>query len=216
MSRLRSLRNRPSPKLYHHIKDLPLYIFIECYCENNFSALVISGTPDENQLSESWACILEEYSDAVGGTDLKGRLSLAKRVIILGSKINRAQLIMKIASISGVNDNIYGWMKTFGYPLPSYNNSNGESIIKAFEGHVKLEIVNLEETKRELNKTQTNKGITRDNFMDIIADIGTHLGVVIDEMNCTTEKYCAFVRRYQKKIDHIIKQSRKHGTGLNK
>ena len=58
-----------SSKWYQSIVDLPLSRFIDCVTENNIYALVISGTPDPDQLQASWSIIRTQYAEAMKDQD---------------------------------------------------------------------------------------------------------------------------------------------------
>lgn len=50
-----------APKYYSSCEDLPLNLYIRCQVDNDLTALVIEGNPEEAELLDAWGKITEEY-----------------------------------------------------------------------------------------------------------------------------------------------------------
>jgi hypothetical protein len=57
-------------KLLHRINDVPLSVFIDCICDNDYKGLIISGKPTNEEIATAFEAIYEQYIEAVGGKDL--------------------------------------------------------------------------------------------------------------------------------------------------
>lgn len=55
--------------IYRSISKIPFYRFEDRLCDGNIQALVITGTPPEEELHAAWIIILQEYSEGLGHQD---------------------------------------------------------------------------------------------------------------------------------------------------
>lgn len=74
-------------KLYDHIDNLPMNIFIDCICDQFFKKLIIEGEPSEDQLLEAWDIIFYQYIDANQDNEAVYILELKKDIALLEHKI---------------------------------------------------------------------------------------------------------------------------------
>lgn len=94
----RSLLNQTttvSNALYRSIYELPLYAFIKCDIEGDLSALIISGTHSDEDLSLAWTDILSEFHEAIGETTTTMRLFLWKEILLLRINLIEIDLCLK-------------------------------------------------------------------------------------------------------------------------
>ena len=94
----------PPLKLYQNIHKLPLEKYIDCICDNNLYALVISGTPTIEELQATWEEIKQQVSE-IGGSDTHSLLrSLYKEVNAL--RVQYSYIINTIEALRLVQDHI--------------------------------------------------------------------------------------------------------------
>lgn len=84
---------------YRTIAELPLNKFIECACDDNLAALIISGFPSANDLKLAWADINEQYADTMGDKDHKMYVKLLKEITGLTIDYNRILLLIEILHV---------------------------------------------------------------------------------------------------------------------
>lgn len=70
------------PNLYRSINNLPLHRFIDCMVNHNLSSLIISGFPNEIELSTSWSIIVQQYTDAMGNQEHRLYTNLTKEIAV--------------------------------------------------------------------------------------------------------------------------------------
>lgn len=76
---------------YHKILDeLPRNRFVDCYVNNNLSALIISGFPQQEELEETWKIIRADYTERIGSHEYKMYVSMYRQINQL--KITRTQI----------------------------------------------------------------------------------------------------------------------------
>lgn len=124
-------------------------------------------------------------------------------------RIDRAVSLLKVIRGGCTGDKLVEDLILFGYPIPKYTGDNIESIAKAFEGYLKLEIMELKEASREVNKDSSKpKETTRENFYDMLTAINETLGISLNESEVSVSRYCSAVRRYISKIEFEIKNNK--------
>jgi hypothetical protein len=57
-----------------------LHRFIDCYCDENYHSLIISGTPPDDVLKSTWETILNEYSEKIGSHEYKLYKAVLKEI----------------------------------------------------------------------------------------------------------------------------------------
>jgi len=86
---------KPSSVSFHRsIQTLPLRNFIDCLCNGNLTALIISGIPKQKELELAWRDIKMQYSDALSDGEHKLYLSLIKEIGILTATYNSVIFIV--------------------------------------------------------------------------------------------------------------------------
>jgi len=190
---------------YHHIKQLPLSIFIEVLCDENYSLL---GTASEQALQENWELLMEQFNEAVGGVDTTARLNNIKKILLLESKINRAKKLIKLLELQP-DEWSYNQLFTFGYLVPNFKYSidNIPKVLEVFEGYLKRDFFQYETLIKEHNENANKEEIKkpkREDFINMIVALTKHFGVAINQEKTSVETYCAYVRNYQKEIDILI------------
>jgi hypothetical protein len=96
MQKLQEQKALISSVFYRHIIDLPLNRFIQVAINSDFSALVISGEPTEEELSHAWGTIMQEYSEAIGDQETRLQFNLFTEINKLQLKIDQVALIVSI------------------------------------------------------------------------------------------------------------------------
>jgi hypothetical protein len=81
-----------SAKYYQSISNLPLNRYKDCLLNENLSALIISGQPTGQQLTEAWGKISQEYADAMGDHEYKLYLKLFKDVHLINATIEQVKI----------------------------------------------------------------------------------------------------------------------------
>jgi len=71
-----------SSNIYRSINALPLHKFIDCIINQNLAAIIITGLPTQEELSEAWALILQQYSDAIGDNEHRLYANRTKQLAI--------------------------------------------------------------------------------------------------------------------------------------
>ena len=195
---------------YHHIKELPLSVFVEILCENNLSLL---GDAPLDQLIKNWQVLSEQYNEAIGGASGIAKMQKVIKILLLKSKINRGGILLNSLAMLPTE---YAFKEcyTFGYMLPNmaFIPENIQRLAKVFNGYLKRDLFELKMMSEGVKEKEEYKKPVRTDFIDTIITLQDHFKLNIDFDRVTTEMYCAYVTRYNNDMEKLIqlqdKQSR--------
>jgi hypothetical protein len=204
------MNQHKSSTLLHHIKDLPMALFIDVATTDNFALL---GTGTAEQLQDAWDNIMQEYDSAIGSKDAHYRLEQVKELFILQSKIARGNAIITILKNSPSIE-IYNELFQFEYDIPEmeYCEKSIQRMVVLFKAHQKLDISNYTLIINEFesqNKDNESQKITRDSFINMIGAFTTHYKMAFNIKTESVEMYCTYVRMYINEIEKIIESQKK-------
>lgn len=203
----------PSHRWYQSIVDLPLNRFIDCACNGNLSALIISGFPHREQLTMAWAEINEQYSEAMGDSTHKLYVTLFKEVTAL--TIDLRQISALIEMLHQVE------YKPFEQRLNKLLFTNfkfAENRTKELETcarlsksiMVKIDLKTARLTAMQATNAEKEKP-KKEYFYSVLITLSDHAGFAIPDSIAVFE-YCERVKRLSEYVEkQKRKQSKRHG-----
>jgi acyl carrier protein len=179
-------------------------------CEDNLDLL---GIAPKEVLQANFDTLLEQYNEAIGGTDALAKINQVKKIYLLESKILRANALINVLLIHP-NENTFNELFKFGYMLPNYKYSDENiiNLIQSFEGFVKFDAFELQKMVENFEKENQNNESDkpkREGFIDMIIALCEHFKISINETEISVEKYCGFIKRYQKDVERMIANQQK-------
>lgn len=187
---------------------MPLGVFIEVLCDNNLTLL---GEATTDELIAAWQSITEQYNEAIGGTDALAKMQKVIKILLLKSKINRAQILIKSLNMLPTQ---YGFKElySFGYLLPAmpFSDENTARIVKIFEGHLKRDIMEVAIMASGVKYDEPTEKPKRADFIKTIVTLVDHFKVKIDIDTITVEMYCAYVVRFNIDMEKLIEMNEKN------
>lgn len=202
-----------SSKWYRAIIDLPLQRFIDCACDDNLHALVISGNPDPADLSAAWENIKIQYSDAVKDAQTKIRINLQAEVNRLCITIDQANtLISELRDryvekfARAVNSILHASFK-FDVRFPQdYDRDlkRAAGKVKGLEMRLDMQLAALEKVEAGQPSKVVTK-LTREYFIGVLIALDNHHRYTVNR-DMTTFEFCARI----KQLNQYVEQS-KHG-----
>jgi len=196
-------------KLHTTCGTLKLDKFITCLIEADYSGLVIDGEPTEDQLSEAWVAIYQEYVELMGsGED--------NYILVLGAEIERLRfkllVIEQCITVLGdyYSEELVLILKKMGYDFkfsPDNTDERREDLVK-ITSLCKSVILKYEEKTEEFNvlsENQTAEPVTRHYFDDVLANLSKFIGSIIYPEQITVSYYTSQIKLL-KKHNEILNQ----------
>lgn len=193
-------------KYHKSIHDLPLSKFIDCIVDNNLSALIISGFPEEEELRSAWENIIGQYTDTIGGMEYKMYTELFKEISVLKITLNQIDIAVGILQVTydeffakEVNkllrtDCKFNWKDQQSYQAECKKCLNRAKAIK-----IKLDLKNLQFDAIQ-KKQKPGAKIDRQYFLSILITLSDFAKYRLDE-TIKMGEYCERIKRFNEYCD---------------
>lgn len=170
----------PSAVTYHRTcKTLPLEAFINAYCNNDLSGLIISNPNNEpTELQDIFNEILFEYSGLIKSENSGYIFTLSKEIAVLQHHIiyiDYATFYLELA----YDEDIAQEVRNFGYTVPEITDPNYQhaiGLIRELAKRVVFDHGNLVDEYNRLSKTISGKKQTEDEFYSTVVMLSKHQG----------------------------------------
>ncbi len=195
--------------LHRTCKTLPLYNFIECYCNNDLNYLIISGTATKVELQDAWEEVYLEYTSLIKNEKSSYLFDLEKRITLLEyhiKYIDHAKMFLHY----GYDEEIANEVRGMGYKLNAeFGSQDYFKQLDLMVSRCKTRIFELgeleEEFKRLLNTVEA-KPQNEEDLNITIAMLSKHQGYHINKKETTVLEFCSILNLYLKEIAHRNKQ----------
>ncbi|HEY4112187.1 hypothetical protein [Puia sp.] len=198
-----------SRRLFRHINELPLYIFIDCLIDRRLSGLVISGVFTEEELAAAWFILVDQYNAAMGDTDGRLYLSLYKTIVLKEIDIKMihdivgvlnivydADLAQKLNSLIGASFK-FNPLDVEGYKKMLQRCLNRSKGLQLDLDRRRLEFDTLK-AKNQGEKIEP----TREYFQTVLINLSDYAKYPVDD-KITTFEYCERIRRLTKYLETV-------------
>jgi hypothetical protein len=190
---------------YQHIVDLPLNKFIEASTSGNLSALIISGTPPEEDLYNAWGTIMEEYSLAIGDHETRLRFNLYTEINKLQLKINQIALIVSILKnyyvpifVTELNNLLVTTM-VFDINKPDEYDKKLQLALNRSKGY-KIQLDLKIDHYEALSKSEGSGAVTKEYFQSVLITISNHAKYLIPD-TITVFEFCERIKRFNREAE---------------
>ena len=173
---------RPQSSIRRTLKEVTVSQFIECYCNNNLSVLVIEGIPDVSELQQAWQDILLDYSSAAKSEASQLLFEISKKIALLQSDINDIILFSDFLRLK-YDPEIAQLLQQRSLVKLTVGFDDEAAYIKQLDYAVsisKRKQDDLDELKADyerVKKVNEGKEITEDDFNELVAMIGKFMGI---------------------------------------
>lgn len=205
----------PLSKWYQSIYELPLFRFEDCFINNNLSALVISGYPLPETLSDTWTGILQEYADAMGNSEHQMYINLMREVEILRMDVECIKVLVSTLRL------VYS--KYFCEQLQEMTNTtckfdwndqdNFQKEVDKCERRAKSFKINYDLKKSEFEnvrkkiEAKSDKKIDKNYFTGVLIMLSRHNNYRITK-DITVNEYCEYIRQFNNYCENLGKASK--------
>lgn len=204
--RMRSKHTQPglqSAKLYRRITELPLYKFIECDIDGNYTALIVEGYPAPALIWETWLRIKGEYSDFIGDSEYVMYRNLFKEITGLNitlTLINHLVDVMEnIYSVEVAErlNKLLGTSLVFDHTDPvKYKEVLKSCIMRSRSIKIKIDLLQMQRAGMEEKHGEGGAG-SREYYQSILITLSDHAKYPITD-RITVYEFCDRVRRFNK------------------
>jgi hypothetical protein len=199
----------PLRRLYQHINDLPLYLFVDCIVDKRYPVLVIHGTFTQEEILNAWYLIVDQYNAALGDSENKLSLSLYK--IILTKETDYEQILCAINVLSSIYDQYFAnaLNKLLGTQF-KFDPSDADAyldMLKRCKNRAKGIKLELDRRKLEFEAIQQRQEgektePTREYFQTILINLSDYAKYQIDDKIKVFE-FCERVKRLAKYLEKM-------------
>ena len=184
--------------------------FIECVCNDNLKALVISGNPPQEVLEKTWDDLYMTYIEIIGGEDLQDRIKIIKEITILTCKVERVEALLEVLSVAP-SEGLYEQLYNLEYNLPElpYNENSISVLAKRITAYMKRDVITIKELVSRLGEKGEEKKQTEADFYNMIAEIGDAFKIVLKEQETSVMTFAVYFNKYRLKMEQLNRQNQK-------
>lgn len=201
--------------LYHTCSECPLSVFIKCLVDSDIYALVISGTPTVEDISEAWANLFSEYLDLNNDNEAVYILNLQKDICILQNKIDIVEALL--FSLTAVYDKrLVAILEDYDIFIDLETPQTEKEYLEAINiADIRLAPVrlNLETKNKELNEYKAGKDaqtIDAQYFQRMLVRLSKHQGykiiaeqTTVAEFILLTEEFFEYYKKENKPLENV-------------
>lgn len=191
--------------LYRTCAELSMDKFLTCLCDEDLTALIISGNATENRLREQWAMILEEYFELKGDTvNSVETLKLQKDISRFRNHLYLVDVFVNFLKFR-YSDVIADCVRKLGYPFnpKSHEPENYRNDLQVVVNKSKTKYIQLQQSidllKKALEKIKDNKP-TRQEFEKSLILIEEVQKVTYSMETLTVSKFLSLEKIVQSKL----------------
>lgn len=199
-------------QLHRSCKTLFLELFIQAYCNNDLSGLVIKGAPDTDQLQDAWNEIMFEYSGLIKTENSDYLFSLQKDIAILQHHIIYVDYAVQLLKLR-YDDEIANEVRSLGYPVPALEDPKYQKALDMIISLAKTKVFehgNLVDEYNRLNKTVEGKKQSEDEFVRTVVMLSKYQGYNIDRQVVTVYDFTQVFNNYLSEMRAREKQLEKY------
>jgi hypothetical protein len=224
------------PQFHNSIYEMPLRLYIRCTVDKDLSALIISGVPNDDELTDAWYKIQMDYADVIGDTSLKNYLRCFQKLHNYNSLLQESEHLREIIPqvivhmiIIGKEFHLYPSMNEIRgkfvsrvnkihstrFPFSDESHSNDCKRIRSHEKGLSLkrDIEALKLEQLEKTTDADSKPVTREYFFSTLITLTDHSKIKLDD-SITVYEFAQRIKRYQEFCQH--QTLTKNGRGINK
>lgn len=204
-----------SSKWYQNIVDLPLSKFIDCVTNDNIYALVISGSPDQDQLHAAWSVIRTQYAEAMKDHDWLEFARINREVAQLQIKLTQIEMLVQqmrsfyCVQFKNALNRLVEANLNFDVTSPDKYEDDLKRAMRRSKG-IKIELDLRTVRLNAMMEKMANRGdhIGREYYEQVLITISIEIGFQLQIDTLTVFQYCDHVRRLQAKHD-MLKATKK-------
>jgi hypothetical protein len=214
--RFRSSKPPPPPKLeslpsnlYRSIDRLPMVNFIECLCDKNLRALIISGDAAAAELEETWIKILAQYNDLLQ-SEIDSRWKLIRDVHRTEHHLFLLDKCIEFLRIR-YSESIAESLRRLGYNFrpESHEPAKYEALLISASQKSKTKYIYLKqlvEKLKEVIEETADQMPTKEDFENRLLEFEHMQGTTYSMETITVQKFALMQKKYDARVKELEKQ----------
>lgn len=196
----------PSSATLHRTCQLPLDAFIRAHCRADFSGLIISGSPNDQEILDAWNEIVFEFSGLIRSESTEAQVSMAREIGLLQHHLKYVEYACVLLShrydIDVINELI-----RMGYDgeYPENDQAGMDwqlGRVKSLSKTYYYDLEQLIDQYTRMLKTQDGKKQSEEDFVKNLAMLSKYQGYRLDRYTMTTEEYAIIFSNYLNEFKH--------------
>jgi hypothetical protein len=181
---------------FNTCNEVVLSAFIKAIVKQDYSGLIKSGSPSENELSTAWDKVFNEYLTISGDTHISTLLALLKSIAILKSKIILVEIIVNEMAAQH-NPCLAEHLRSYGF---RFQYEDGPELRRELEITItqsKALLLLLQQDEAELTELRKDEdsAATEQDYQSQLSALEEFKGHSINEDTYTVARYCADIKR---------------------
>lgn len=194
----------------HRTCQLPLDGFIKAHCRGDFSGLIISGDPSNQEILDAWNEIVFEFSGLIKSESTEAQVSLAREIGLLQHHLKYVEcacvLLSQRYDIDVINELIrMGYDGEYPEQDPVAMKRQLERV-KSLSKTYYYDLDQLFDQYARTMKTQEGKKQSEEDFVKNLAMLSKYQGYRLDRFTLTTEEYAIIFSNYLNEFKYTQKQ----------
>lgn len=212
----------PAPVLFiTELCDLLFYPFIKCAVDGDYSGLVKSGNPTEDEIESAWRMLFTKFLELSGSKEAKNHGVSVSKMENINSKILRVEVtvaaILNLQSIGMLHKcgPLFDSLREIGYNdkkfTPETLAKDLQSVTRQLQND-RLSLTRLKKEYEEKQKKGQHQGpATRESYLKALHTIEDVKGRGIDRNTLTAEDFALYLADVQKQASITPKNTKRHG-----
>jgi hypothetical protein len=200
--------------LYRNLTDLPLSKYIDGVVNGNVSAIIKSGTcNDESELIEAWTDITQQYAEAIGDQEQKLFLSLFIEINKLSVAIEQIASLVKALGTCYVKEfaNKLNLLLSTSFKFDVFDKAGYDKDLqrclnrsKGYQIQLDLKLSQFQ----SIQKKESNPGIGPDHayFQSILLTLSQYVKYEVNETRISVFQFCEMIKRLNKHLELMSKK----------
>jgi hypothetical protein len=187
--------------------------------DDNLYALVISGTPNDEELQAAWLQIQGEYADAISDSEHRMYVSLFKEITILATNLQLIEYAVEILEqvySKELADRLNKLLNTSFQFDPAdpvkYKATLKNCLMRSKSIKINLDLKQIQMQGMQDKMKEPGKKATREYFQSILITLSNHVKYQLSE-SITVFEFCDRLKRYNKECEEITRQTKRRARG---
>ena len=203
--------SKSSYVLYDTCDKCPLRVYIDVICNDNLSALIVSGNAPESALLECRSDLVSEFNELSGNGNSSAMVSMIKNIQLYRAQILGFSIAAELLAF-GRTDAAFDFLNNNGVSVGGLPETEQEwmKIGRKIESKIRLLRIKIrDESRRQRELADRNNGIrpTIKDFNDQMVALSKHVGFRLTK-DISLAEYAGYLKDYKNELNNGSKNTK--------